>query len=268
MLGGKEAPAASSSGATGTPTASENGEPAASAATAPKPRKGHGRNGANAYAGAEEIAVRHETLQPGDSCPDCADGTLYGIAQPGVLLRIVGQPPIQAKVYRLQKLRCNLCGIVITAKPPEDVGSEKYDATAGSMIGLLKYGMGIPFNRGEKAQAYFGIPLPASTQWEVVEKKAEAIEPAFDELMRQAANGDVVYNDDTTVKILAMMGERARQEALNEEAANPLENDSAKKDFFAQGHVHNRHCLDGSKSKNCLVFERSESCGREPVRKF
>ena len=228
VLGGKEAPAAQSSEAGGTPMTSGNGEPVASTATTKKPRKGHGRNGANAYAGAEKIAVHHETLQPGDSCPNCADGTLYGIARPGVLLRIVGQPPIQARVYQLQKLRCNLCGIVITAKPPEGVGSEKYDATAGSMIGLLKYGMGIPFNRAEKAQAYFGIPLPASTQWEIVEEKAESIEPAFDELMRQAADGDVVYNDDTTVKILAMMGERARQEALAEESTNPSENDSAK----------------------------------------
>ena len=37
------------------------------------------------------------------------------------------------------------------------------------------------------------------------------IEPAFEELIRQAAQGEVVYNDDTTVKILELMGKRAPQ---------------------------------------------------------
>ena len=37
------------------------------------------------------------------------------------------------------------------------------------------------------------------------------IEPAFEELIRQAAQGDVLHNDDTTVKILELMGNHARQ---------------------------------------------------------
>jgi hypothetical protein len=39
------------------------------------------------------------------------------------------------------------------------------------------------------------------------------------ELVRQAAQGDVVHNDDRGVKILALMGERARQAALDEDTA-------------------------------------------------
>src|SRR5271168_5030108 len=38
---------------------------------------GHGRNGADAYQGAERIAIRHPSLQAGDSCPACGDGTVY-----------------------------------------------------------------------------------------------------------------------------------------------------------------------------------------------
>ena len=34
----------------------------------PKP-KGHGRNGADEYTGAETIEVDHESLTPGDPCP-------------------------------------------------------------------------------------------------------------------------------------------------------------------------------------------------------
>ena len=47
-----------------------------------------------------------------------------------------------------------------------------------------------------------------------MEAVAGSLAPAFDELIRQAAQGQVLHNDDTTVKILELMGERARQEAL------------------------------------------------------
>jgi hypothetical protein len=77
------------------------------------PRKGHGRNGADAYTAAEKIEVRHDSLQPGDPCPQCEKGTVYETNRPGVLVRLVGQAPVGAKVYYLQKLRCNLCGVAL-----------------------------------------------------------------------------------------------------------------------------------------------------------
>jgi transposase len=192
------------------------------------PPPGHGRNGADAYTGAEKIAVPHASLQPGDPCPKCDKGTVYN-SRPGVLVRLVGQSPIQAKIYELQKLRCNLCGIVFTAQSPDGVGEEKYDATAGSMIALLKYGSGMPFYRMDGLQENLGIPLPTSTQWDIVHAKAEQVEPAFDELTRQAADGDVVHNDDTTIKILELMDKRARQQALAEDSPEDSTEDSAKK---------------------------------------
>ena len=97
------------------------------------------------------------------------------------------------------------------------------------MVALLKYGSGMPFNRMEGLQASLGIPLPASTQWDIVEAKAEAVEPAFEELIRQAADGEVVHNDDTTVKILEMMGERAKAEAFAEDSSKEDVEESPKK---------------------------------------
>ncbi len=176
-------------------------------------RKGHGRNGADAYHGAERIDVPHASLQAGDPCPACAKGTVYDKA-PGVLVRITGQPPLAATIYHLQKLRCHLCGQVFTAPAPAEADNGKYDATAGSMIGLLKYGSGLPFNRLEGLQGYLEIPLPASTQWDIVQAVAAVLAPAFAELIRQAAQGDVLHNDDTTVKILELMGQRGRPEVL------------------------------------------------------
>lgn len=208
-------------------------------------RKGHGRNGADAYAGATRVVVGHQSLQPGDPCPKCEEGTVYETGRPGVLVRLVGQSPIQAKIYELQKLRCNLCSEVFTAQAPQGIGTEKYDATSGSMIALLKYGTGMPFNRMEGLQANLGIPLPASTQWDIVEAKAEAIQPAFKELIRQAADGEVVHNDDTTVKILEMMGQRAKTEAFaedssKEDAKESSERKSERRGLFTSGIVSTR----------------------------
>jgi transposase len=209
-----------SSPAANTATAAETAAGAEVEGDAAATSKGHGRNGAEAYTGAEQIGVPHESLQAGDPCPKCDEGTVYETTRPGVLVRLVGQPPIGAKVYYLQKLRCGLCGELFTAAPPAGVGGQKRDATVGSMIALLKYGAGTPFHRAEKLQASLGIPLPASTQWDIVRDKAERAEPAFEELADQAAQGDVVYNDDTTVKILEAMGARGPQAALAEDAAD------------------------------------------------
>ena len=70
-------------------------------------------------------------------------------------------------------MRCNLCGQVFTAEAPEGVGEKKYDETAAAMIAQLKYGSGLPFYRLEELERHLGIPLPAATQWEIVEETAE-----------------------------------------------------------------------------------------------
>jgi transposase len=194
---------------------------------------GHGRHGVDAYQGAERIDVCHAKLQAGDPCPSCQRGTVYD-KEPGVMVRITGQPPLSAKIYQLQKLRCHLCGEVFTAPAPAEAGDQKYDARSGSMIGLLKYGSGLPFNRLEGLQGHLEIPLPASTQWDIVKAVAANIRPAFTELIRQAAQGEVLHNDDTTVKILALMGERGRQQASADEEINNAEERSG---LFTSGVV-------------------------------
>jgi transposase len=182
-------------------------------------RPGHGRNGAAAYPGAKRVAVAHASLRSGARCPKCTKGKLY-LQEPGVIVRVTGHAPVQATVYEPERLRCNLCGEVFTAPAPEGIGEKKYDATAGSMIALLKYGSGLPFNRLGGLQQNLGIPLPPSTQWDIVEDLAGQLDPVYRELVRQAAQGTVVHNDDTTMTILELTGaRRARKEAGSEEAA-------------------------------------------------
>lgn len=175
-----------------------------------KKLKGHGRNGARDYTGARRIPVPLESMKAGDRCP-CGMGNLCGNGY-GPLIRIVGQSPIHADIYELQKLRCNTCGEVFTAEPPAGVGPERYDATSASMVAVLKYGSGMPFYRLEQLQDNLGIPLPASTQWDIVDDSARRLQPAFDEVIRQAAQGEVLYNDDTSVKILQFLKQDKVQE--------------------------------------------------------
>jgi len=165
---------------------------------------GHGRNGAEAYRNPRRVTVSHESLKHGDRCPGCLKGKVYEQQEPRRLVRIVGQAPLTATVYDLQRLRCNLCGEVYSAEAPEGVGEDKYDESAAAMIAQLKYGTGMPFYRLEDLEQNLGIPLPASTQWEIVEEAAELIKPARDELIRQAAQGEVLHNDDTSMKVLAL----------------------------------------------------------------
>ena len=179
--------------------------PAGTLTGAPKSTApGHGRNGAAAYRGARKVEVPHASLKAGDPCPDCQRGKVYPQRDPGVLVRIKGQAPIAATVYELEKLRCNLCGDVFTAAAPEGVGEEKYDETAASRIAMLRYGSGFPWYRLEGLQENLGIPLPAATQCEIGQETAAHIQPAMDELIRQAAQGEVVHNDDTSMRVLSL----------------------------------------------------------------
>jgi len=146
--------------------------------------QGHGRNGASSYKGGRKVTVSHASLKRGDLCPECRKGKVYPTA-PGVTVRITGNAPLIATSFSCEKLRCNGCGEMFTAHVPGE-GGDKYDAAAGAMIALLKYGMGVPFHRLGELQESMGVPLPASTQWDIVERTARPAHPAYKELIRQA----------------------------------------------------------------------------------
>ena len=170
-------------------------------------RQGHGRNGAAAYTGAHRVAVAHATLHSGERCPACRQGKLYPQKEPATLVRFVGHAPLEATVFEMERLRCNACGEVFTAEEPETAGADKYDETAVVIIALLKYGTGVPFKRLERLQGQLGIPLPAATQWELVAAAAKPLRLALEELIRQAAQGRVMHNDDTSMRILRLIRE-------------------------------------------------------------
>ena len=184
-----------------------------------KKAKGHGRNGKADYPGAQKVPVKHPSLRARDRCPECEKGKVYNSLKPGVLLRFFASIPVQAKVFETEKLRCNLCGEIFTAPTPEEAGPDKYDETVGAMIAVLKYGYGLPFYRIEKLQENLGIPLPASTQWEIALGAWHKVgAQAHEALIRQAAQGEILHNDDTGIKILALAN---LEEAAEQEGEKP-----------------------------------------------
>jgi hypothetical protein len=72
------------------------------------------------------------------------------------------------------------------------------------MVAELKYGSGMPFNRIENLEGRLGIPLPAATQWGMVAEAADLLQPVQEELIREAAQGELFHNDDTSVRILQL----------------------------------------------------------------
>ena len=174
-----------------------------------KKKPGHGRNGVNDYSGAERTSVPHETLERGDPCPKNCGGKVYPMAKPKSVIRVYGQSPIAAHICLLERLRCNGCQQIFTAKiPAQFAGKKKYDASAAATIALMHYALGTTFYRLEQLQQCQKVPLPAATQWQVINDYYPLLLPVFNALVTMAANGRLLHNDDTTARILSLMGKR------------------------------------------------------------
>ena len=174
----------------------------------PKP-KGHGRNGADEYTGAKRKQIQHSELKHGGPCIECPNGKTYREKKPALTLIFSGASPVQATVLERERLRCNACGAVFTADAPDSNinGSRHYEASAKAAIPVYKYGFGMPFYRISKLQEMVGVPLAPSTLWDKCEELANTIQPVYLEMERQAAQGKVYHNDDTTMPVLSLIKE-------------------------------------------------------------
>src|SRR3989442_882383 len=178
-------------------------------------RRGHGRQGAAAYSGAERVVCRHEELAAGERCPVCGQGRLYAVP-PGVDIRIDGNALLSAIYYELEKLRCSACGQVFTAKLPAEAGEEKYSPRARAVLAVSRYYLGLPFYRLEGYQTMLGVPVPDATQWDQIERVADCAYVVFTHLECLAAQGELIYQDDTAVRILSLIEENRHLHAQAE----------------------------------------------------
>jgi transposase len=173
---------------------------------------GAGRLGAEAYAGAERVECRHEELAVGQRCPVCGQGRLYALP-PGVELRIDGNALLSAIRYEVEKLRCSACGQVFTAPLPEEASEEKYSPRARAVLAVGRYYLGLPLYRMESYQAMLGVPVPDATQWDQIERVADSGYRVFVHLEGLAAQGELIYQDDTAVRILSLIEENQKAQA-------------------------------------------------------
>lgn len=210
---GPPAPLSAPRDATGTSQTAAGGEGARRGGHRP----GQGRHGAEAYAGAVPVGCRHETLQVGERCPLCGQGRLYAVP-PGVEIRIDGQALLSAIRYEREKWRCSACGQVFTAPLPPEAGTEKYRPRARAVLVMSRYYVGLPLYRLQGYQAMLGVPVSDATQWDQIEKVGDCSYGVFAYLETLAAGGDLIYQDDTAVRILSLLAEnrtfQAHAEAL------------------------------------------------------
>ena len=180
-------------------------------------RPGYGRLGAKVYEGAERVECRHEALAVGERGPVCGQGRLYALP-PGVEIRIDGHALLSAIRYEVEKLRCSACGQVFTAPLPRGAGEEKYSARARAVLAVCRYYLGLPLYRLQGYQAMQGVPVPDATQWDQIEKVGDCSYVVFEYLETLAAQGEVIYQDNTSVRVLTLIEEnqalQAQAEAL------------------------------------------------------
>jgi len=177
---------------------------------APKPKaKGHGRKAAQDYPGAKRRPVPHPKLHLGDLCPKCLQGKLYRLKTPARIVRIAAQPIFNATVFELERLRCALCGTLFTAPAPPEAGPGKYDPSCGVMLNLQRFGVGQPMYRTEKWQKHFGVPMAASTQWQLMAAASKTPEVVYEALIQFAAQAELLHNDDTPMRVQSLQREMA-----------------------------------------------------------
>ena len=171
-----------------------------------KPRKGgNGRTPREGYSAAIDCPLAHPDLKPGDLCPCGCGYRLYLSQRTSPFRHFVGQVPIKVTFYYREQLKSAGCDNVYTAPLPEGVGPGHYDATAVSIFALMRYCLGLPMYRQAPMLTYLAVPIAASTQFEVVAEKFETFRPIGQELVRQVADAEVAYLDDTGMTILKQM---------------------------------------------------------------
>jgi hypothetical protein len=126
-------------------------------------------------------------------------------------MRMDGRALLAAVRYELEKFRCSACGQIFTAPLPAGAGAEKYSARARAVLALARYYLGVPWYRLESFQALVGVPVPDATQWDQVEHVGNCAYPLFKHLERLAAQGEVIYQDDTPTRVLTLIEENRQR---------------------------------------------------------
>ncbi|MCP4494701.1 MAG: transposase [Gammaproteobacteria bacterium] len=182
--------------------------------------KNHGRTSARDYTGCALTTVGFEDqLIKSGYCPKCAEhqteARLYSV-EPTMLIFLESKPLISGERYELKKVRCSVCQAYFTASLPEKFKDRpKYSPGCVTTLCIHHYYGGLPFKRLETLQRLSGVPMADATQYDLVNQFYSAIVQRLVAVLKQkAANGNALFFDDTTGRIL-------EQIIQNKQAENP-----------------------------------------------
>ena len=97
---------------------------------------------------------------------------------------------------------------------------DQIQPTGSAVLAVGRYYLGLPFYRIEGYQAMLGVPMPDATQWDQIEGVAQSCYGVFAYLETLAAQGELIHQDDTSVRILTLI--KANQEIRAQAAAQGL----------------------------------------------
>ena len=179
--------------------------------------KGHGRNGAGAYTAAQHVWYALVAGILGMVCERCGAGRL-GRYREKVVIRIVGQPLLQAILHHYEQARCKICGYIVRATGPayvlEGIGTSyvTYDWSACAMLIVMHYFAGAPFKRLESLHQGWGIPLADANQWEIVDQSDDLLLPLYRALERYAIQRASNFRIDDTGSMIVTLAKQIREE--------------------------------------------------------
>ena len=123
-----------------------------------------------------------------------------------------------ARRSALHTLRWSGGGQLCTATLPDEAGAEQDSARARAVWALGRDDLGLPLSRLHGEQALLGVPVPEATQGDQIEAVGDCRAVVGESLERLAAQGALLSQDETAVRMLSRIGEkrtmRAHAEAM------------------------------------------------------
>lgn len=121
---------------------------------------------------------------------------------------------VKVTKHFVEKYRCGLCGYRVEAKVPEEWEDKQkvYTPELKTYLALHKFFLAVPYHRMDTYQKMLNVPLPDSTQWNLIESVASCCYPVFNYSKILAANSKIIWNDDTVNRILDVIAENKKKE--------------------------------------------------------
>jgi transposase len=242
------------------------GEPAGAEPTEPDPpKKGHGRNGANAFRNATKVFHALAAGIIGGICILCGVGRVFPYRDK-VIIRVVGQSLFAAFRHHFEQGRCRLCGAIFTAEGiqlvvREGIGTSyiTYDWSACAILIVMHYFAGAPFKRLEALHQGWGVPMPDANQWRVVDECDDLLAPLSRALEKHAIQHAITLIFDDTgsmiieirrqiqkeIQVLELLGESTKhvRTGINASCIR-IETEAAKIVLFYTGRHHAAEMVD------------------------